>query len=211
MRKGFRKVLDMSRQQWTQGKIDKPYKIVLWCIPEGETSRTYKTDHVAVTVIIGKHHGTSARFPRKLVSMNKKNPEKSNFFKKIEMKRMIKEAFHKATRNYMYTFKKVKGEVLWFDKMSGEGMIRIPDLDFNLTVFACNIKGAKTWYPETACMYLNEGDEVTLDIVEVGSGATAQVIEGGRFDKEGWDEIKDKNLAFRCDENGKAINGLFGK
>lgn len=101
------------------------------------------------------------------------------------------------------------GVVRWFDNVRGEGMI---DCDgHTLPIYACNIKGRKTWYPETACVYYEEGQVVDCHI-EVHGYQSYFVIGDtpGHFDAEGWDRIKGQNLAFRCDEEGNAITGLFG-
>lgn len=80
------------------------------------------------------------------------------------------------------------------------------------TIYACNIQGKKTWYPETACVYYNTGDVVDVEI-QVTHGFERFVIglTPGILDEEHWNRIKDQSLAFRCDENGNAVTGLFAK
>lgn len=100
------------------------------------------------------------------------------------------------------------GIVRWFNNISGEGMI---DCDgHSLPIYACNIKGRKTWYAETACVYYKK-DQVVDCHIEVHGSQRYFVIGDtpGHFDAEGWDRIKDQNLAFRCNEAGEAVNGLF--
>lgn len=108
-----------------------------------------------------------------------------------------------------YHGKIFSAKVAWFDNMRGEGVVTI-DEDLSLQIYACNIKGRKTWYPETACVYYEKGQIVQIK-VDCQSRRTIFAIgeTQGHLDTEGWDRIKDTNLAFRCDEDGKAINGLF--
>ena len=101
---------------------------------------------------------------------------------------------------------KRQGVVRWFDRLSGTGVIRDVETDQCYRVWACNIIGAKTWFEHTACMYLEQGQPVEFTPVD---GCGACYVTNVIFDSEHWDRIKDQKLAFRCDENGKAITGLF--
>lgn len=108
-----------------------------------------------------------------------------------------------------YHKKTFSATVRWFDNMRGEGMVRIDD-KLSLPIYACNIAGRKTWFAETACVFYKAGQEVQIEIdVHSYSTVFAKGITPGHFDSEGWDRIKDQNLAFRCDEQGNATNGLF--
>jgi len=90
-----------------------------------------------------------------------------------------------------------------------EGLVNIPGLGL-LPLYACNIKGAKTWYPETACVSYREGQTVDVQLkVFAGGKVFVCGLTPGTLDTEHWDRIKDKPLAFRCDEDGNAISGLF--
>lgn len=98
----------------------------------------------------------------------------------------------------------------WFNKDRGQGMLTIQGTEIRLVIYACNIKGRKTWYPETACVYYEKGQIVDIEVdASCYRSVFALGVTPGHFDSEGWDRIKDKNLAFRCDENGEATNGLF--
>lgn len=100
------------------------------------------------------------------------------------------------------------GIVRWFDKLSGSGSIDGNDGN-SYWVFACNILGAKTMYEHTACMYLERDQTVEFEIVPGCESCGACNVSNGIFDAEHWERIKDKSLAFRLDEHGNAINGLF--
>jgi hypothetical protein len=105
-------------------------------------------------------------------------------------------------------------KVLWFNKNSGEGSVEITGKDGTTQrseIYACNIKGKKTWYPETACVYYVENQQVKISLDFQGRCGPIFVVglTQGTFDQEHWDKIKDSGLAFRCDEDGKAVNGLF--
>ena len=101
---------------------------------------------------------------------------------------------------------KQKATVLWFDRSRGEGMIRVEDGHVTF-VHAANIPGKKTWYDETACVYYEKRQEI-----EVRWDAQIQQWRcetRGHFDAEKWAGLPQERLAFKCDEDGKAINGLF--
>ena len=92
-----------------------------------------------------------------------------------------------------------------------EGLVKIHGTDLMLqTIYACNINGKKTWYPKTACVYYTEGQEVDVEL-KVFSNFKLFVngLTPGHFDSERWNSLDQSRLAFKCDENGKAINGLF--
>lgn len=110
-----------------------------------------------------------------------------------------------------YHGKTFTATVRWFDNMSGQGMVEI-DEDLSLPIYACNIRGKKTWFPETACVYYKAKQIVEIEIdVHAYSAVFAKGITPGHFDSEGWDRIKNQDLAFRCNDAGEAINGLFSQ
>lgn len=98
-----------------------------------------------------------------------------------------------------------KGLVRWFDKNSGEGMIRGDDGKSHW-VYACNILGAKTLFEHTACVYLVQGEAVEF---ELHDGCGAVKVSGGHFDAEKWASLDQDRLAFKVAENGEIENGLF--
>ena len=77
-------------------------------------------------------------------------------------------------------------------------------------IYACNIKETKTWYSETACVFYTEGQVVDVEI-KVFSNFKLFIcgLTPGHFDAEKWNSLNQSKLAFKCDENGRAINGLF--
>lgn len=108
-----------------------------------------------------------------------------------------------------YHDKEFLAKVDWFDAVRGLGMVSIDD-SLRLPIYACNIDGKKTWFPETACVYYTEKQEV---LVRIDSHSYSHVsvigLTPGTPDTEGWNNIKNQDLAFRCNEKGDAINGLF--
>lgn len=112
--------------------------------------------------------------------------------------------FHKKWHGKVVTAK-----VAWFDKGRGLGMLEVPG-EFSIEIYACNIEGKKTWYPETACVYYEKGQEVSVKLdFPAFSRRFAIGLTPGYLDEEGWNRIKDQDLAFRCNEKGEAITGLF--
>lgn len=102
----------------------------------------------------------------------------------------------------------------WFDRARGMGMVTITGRDGETVrsdIYSCNIKGRKTWYPETACVYYEDGQQIKVTLSFHGRCSPIFVcgVTPGHFDSEGWDRIKDQKLAFRCDDEGNAVTGLF--
>lgn len=108
-----------------------------------------------------------------------------------------------------YHNKIFKATVDWFNNMSGMGMLTVNN-SLRLPIYACAIKGRKTWFAETACVYYKPGQIVEIKVT-VGAlrDLMAEGLTAGHLDVEGWNNIKDRNLAFRCNDSGEAINGLF--
>jgi hypothetical protein len=205
--RSYRKVLDISKMTVTLGTLNIPCKIIVYCIPESQNSRSMKVSRINVAVYIGlKHRGHSGWYFKKEVSINIKNPLDSKIFKGMALKGLVQEAYSGALKEYLTTLKNYTGIVRWFDKNSGEGMIKCDVTDRIYMVYACNLIGRKTWYAETACVYLNEGDKVTFNL-----NGDFVVDIPGIFDAEKWNKLDQSKLAFKCNDEGQAINGLFGE
>lgn len=100
-----------------------------------------------------------------------------------------------------------KGKILTWDMDRGDGLIQIDDRAFD--IYACNLPGKKTWYPETACVYYNKGQEVDV-VVKYDDYALFVIgVTPPHFDHKKWETLKHKRLAFRCDDDGNATTGLF--
>lgn len=211
LHRSFRKVLQVQNSSQEYNGISIPVKTVLWCIPDAITSRTVKTNHIGITIYFGgtRHSGVRAWMPSKSVSLNLKNPLASKFFETVNLKYYMNEAGSNAYRSFILGDKSrcegLTGLVTWFN--GEEGFIRVNGQLY--PVYACNIKGAKTWYLETACMFLVAGETVTVDLRDMGDHLTCRVTTGGHFDAAKWDSLDQTKLAFRCDDEGKALNGLF--
>lgn len=118
--------------------------------------------------------------------------------------------------------------VLDWDHLRGEGTVRLAPPEgadpegrgAAWPIYACNLPGRKTWYPETACVFYMPGETVQVKL-DVHFGATFVIgVSQAYVDNVKWDEIKDKNLAFRVaesdgaskgcgDADGNAVNGLL--
>lgn len=107
----------------------------------------------------------------------------------------------------MSTQKRIKAVVKWFDRRDGECSVRGLNDEGTFRIYACSIPGKKTWYPETACVYYNEGDEIEIEPLD--EPPYAKAITPGIFDEAKWNSLDHDRLAFRCDENGEALCGLF--
>ncbi len=101
---------------------------------------------------------------------------------------------------------KRKGEVRWFDRSSGHGVIRDIETDESIRVYACNIIGSKSWFEHLACMYLEDGALVEFEHSDCG----ANKVTNGVFDQDQWDRIKNNNHSFTENAQGE-FGGLFKK
>ena len=95
-----------------------------------------------------------------------------------------------------------KATVISGGKGNTEFLVRCIDTDKLYWVYACNIKGAKTMYPETACVYLNEGDIVEVQLTVFTKQTFASVITQGRLDNERWNRLDHSKLAFKYNDDG---------
>jgi hypothetical protein len=206
-----RKILDIQTVTTTVNKafvVKATY--VVFALLTGETARTYKASDLFVRCYINRRRsliGGSRRCYRKPLSI-----KKNGSVDEATIETMKRDAWNEAIKSYLMTLNDLEGRVVFFDKSRGEGMVAVDSLGTTFSVYACNLKGKKTWYAETACVYLNKGDTVKIDkLAEVSDGLTALVSEGVHFDAEKWASLDQSRLAFKCDENGNAINGLFAE
>jgi hypothetical protein len=102
---------------------------------------------------------------------------------------------------------KICAIVAWFDRRDGEGVARSLDRQASYRISAAGIPGKKTWYSHTACVFYVEGQEIELEILD--EPPYAKCLTQGTFDEAKWNSLDHDRLAFRCDENGKALCGLF--
>lgn len=110
-----------------------------------------------------------------------------------------------------YDGKKFKAKISCFDSGWTKAYVHILDTDLSiLPIYACNIVGKKTWYPETACVYYENNQIIEVEL-KVYSGGKIFVcgLTPGILDEERWNKIKNDSLAFRCNDKGEIITGLF--
>jgi hypothetical protein len=101
-----------------------------------------------------------------------------------------------------------KAEVLYWS--GSEGLVRGLNGEGKYWLFACNIRGAKTWYPETACVSHAEGQIIDAELkVFYGSGALIVSHTQGTLDADRWNALDQSRLAFRTDDDGNLVSGLF--
>lgn len=203
--------------------------------PTGSKSprqRTFKTDRLCVTVYVGsKQFSGHEMIDGRPNSIKLKSPMTSKVFTSMSPNALnydIRNAFNNAYVEYILgaetRCKSLSGRVRWF---SGDlGRIECLKTGNTYDVHACNIVGAKTWYPETACMFLKEGETVIFDLYELygqGRYLSASKVRGNissdaetnrawiadHFDEKQWMSLNQNSLAFKCDADGNAINGLF--
>jgi hypothetical protein len=99
-------------------------------------------------------------------------------------------------------------EVLSWDHLRGEGRVRLAD-GAAWDIYACNLPGRKTWYPETACVFYMPGETVQVKL-DVHLTRTFVIgVTPGYPDNEKWESLDHSRLAFVCNESGEATSGLF--
>lgn len=100
----------------------------------------------------------------------------------------------------------MKATIQSFDKTRGQGYLTLADGSLYI-IYASNMKGKKTWCPETACVFYEPGQKIKYKIEHdrfvIG-------LTPAHVDHDKWNSLDQSRLAFKCNENGKAINGLFG-
>ena len=92
--------------------------------------------------------------------------------------------------------------------MSGEGAVQA-DNGGIWEIFACNLPGHKTWFAETACVYLNADDKVKFTYQIDFNNYHIKVITPGILDTDKWDGLDQNKLAFRCDDSGDLVTGIY--
>jgi hypothetical protein len=204
-RKSKPKVLSVKRVNVSIGNVTLRCKRIVACFPDTPKgkAKTTKTLHYLVKTIAfvngKKISGIAARFPK---SMSIK--------KEYDLASAEQESVNDLCRSYLGRLKGRRGVVRRFDRTTGKGWITDPELDQVFSVYGCNIKGAKTGYPHTACMYLDCGAEVVFDLFDFGNHISAVNVTGDvRFDQELWNSLDHDKLAFKKDADGNFINGLF--
>jgi len=115
------------------------------------------------------------------------------------------EAFHKEYNGKRFKAKVVNGGAR--TKMLVK-ILGADDLGLR-TIYACNIKGAKTWYPETACTYYETDQEIEVEL-KVFSNFSLLIIglTPGLLDEAHWNRIKTHHSSSEASlETGKANTG----
>jgi hypothetical protein len=123
---------------------------------------------------------------------------------RIERQLKEQEAFHTRFNKVIF-----KARVVFFNKGQGVGLVQGigENEDVAIEIYACNIRGKKTWYPETACVFYDKGQEIEIEVDTSSKLAIGHTQ--GTLDVEKWDSLDQSRLAFKCNDQGEAINGLF--
>lgn len=105
--------------------------------------------------------------------------------------------------------KPFKAIVLVGGANKAEFLVKALDDGATFWMFACNLPGKKTWYEDTACVYYDKGQEVEV-MLNLQYGATFCVgVTAGTVNEEKWASLDQSKLAFKCNEEGQAVTGLF--
>lgn len=179
-------------------------KCFVLCFPDEMGKRTNHYVVQACYKIAGQKmkYGIAARYLKKSAAISRILKTQQD-----DIQSCINESLSDLRRTVLGSLKGVEGIVRWFDRLSGDGVVEVEGVP--LRVYGCNIKGAKTGFPETACMYLEPSSKVIGDLFDFHDHVSLVNIQGGVFDAEAWAKLDHSKLAFKRDENGNFINGLF--
>jgi hypothetical protein len=119
---------------------------------------------------------------------------------------------HQAEEEFQTTYNDKTFKATVISWSGTEGLVKIHGADLRpQTIYACNISGKRTWYNEMACVFYTKGQVVDVQLkVFPGPHLIVCGLTPGHFDSEKWNSLDQSRLAFKCNENGEAINGLFG-
>lgn len=196
-----RRVISAYRLTIIQGEIEVPCHVIYFVVDPIETSRSIKTEHYGVIInIVGKHRGSvAARSFRKPIALTKS--KLLSYFDEIRG-----EAEYRA-----FTIgidkQEFDAEVSWFNPVEGTGYVYMPKLKWKMPIFACNISGKRSWWPEHACVSYERGQKVRVRFVD------PHFIEGitpGTFNDPQFQAQDRSRMSFCVDTEGKLVNGLFG-
>ena len=104
--------------------------------------------------------------------------------------------------------KLLTGRVLWFNREKGLGSVDVAGEGL-YPLYACNISGKRTWYSETACVYLLSGTLIEVEIMPFIKESLVVCHSPGIFDAEKWERLDAKGLALKCGPDDKLSSGLF--
>jgi hypothetical protein len=188
-------------------------RCVYYLLNPEETKTTIKAGSLVISCYLNNtvnFKGTSViHRSQKTISINKKTL-KSKGLTDSSILNAQKEALSEAYTKYLASMRTLEGEVTDFDMDTGEGWIKLKDLG-SFTVYACNLKGRKSWWPHLACTYLEVGQKVTVDrLAETAGGLTCVVSKDVKFDPEKWDSIDRKDCSFTEQDDG-FMSGLLAK
>jgi hypothetical protein len=162
---------------------------------------TYTTLKVAMHAMsVGAIHSFRPVTLSEIKALRANEYKEEDYFRHIEQ-----DEFYKA-----HNGRRCKATIISGGVGSCEMLAQVEGLDYLQKIYACNIVGKRTWYPETACVYYKSGEIVDVEL-KVCGGFNLFVcgITPGHLDTEHWDRIKDEKLAFRCNELGETVTGLF--
>lgn len=150
--KAFRRVLNI--ETFTSKGVT--FKQVTWCIITRETSRAIYSDHIGITTYANSvnNRGFGARMSRKAVNVAKVDLSQAK-------QSSLTQAYWNALRGNR------KGVISWFDEKAGVGFVRDNDSNELVAVYACNVKGANSHYPElTTNVTLSKGTTISFILMD---------------------------------------------
>lgn len=162
--KAIRKILNIETETVNYSGIGQvKLKYVLWCVPSAETSRSFKTDTIRLTVLGGGASKTDARFFRKQVTIAKNSPIES--VNKLALKHWNRLDLYSEMRKDVlrgsYDFHGFATE-LYCHKMGGQrftGEVRYENTDDHYSgliqtefgqvhYYRCNFEKSDSMYPQ---------------------------------------------------------------
>lgn len=156
-------------------------RIVVWCIPESETSRSYRCRDFGVAIFGAGTRSSKRRYFRKIVNISKSNPIKSidalvtKLWNHREgyVHRLVEECFKGDRDSYGFTTAvysaklggtRLEGEVRYVND-SGHYNGTIETSIGMFTYYRCNFKGANSPYASLVSnIPVNSGTRVSFEV-----------------------------------------------
>lgn len=196
-----RKVISAYRLTLTQGQLEIPCHVIYFVVDPIETSRSIKTTHYGVIInAVGKFRGAvAARMYKKPVTLSKS--KLNSYFEDIR-----DEAEGRAFA-FGIDGMEFDAVVTSWNPVEGRGWVKIAQWDQVMPIYACNIEGKRSWWPEHACVSYERGQHVRVQFKEphfvIG-------LTPGTFNAEQFASQDRSRMTFNVNEAGQVTSGLFG-
>lgn len=141
------------------------------------------------TLALMKEHGKAVLSERPITQKEMKTERIHVYSHAAYMAHWAAEEFYNKFNGKVF-----KAQVISFDRSRGIALLDGLDTAGVLHLYACNIPGKKTWFPETACVYHDKGEVIEVELIFADAFSTPILVSHtpGIVDEVKWNEIKEK-------------------